>query len=341
MSDITLLSEADLRACVALDLPSIEAIEQAFVLLATAAVAMPPILRLDIPEHNGEVDVKTAYLPGLERFAIKVSPGFFDNPTLGLPSLNGMMMLLSARTGLLDALLLDNGYLTAVRTAAAGAVAARALSRVDSRSVALIGAGEQAALQLQALRLVRPIESVRVWARDRAKAEAFSTELARDSGLVVTPCASIDEAMAGADIAITCTPSREPLIEARHLHPGLHITAMGSDAEHKNEISPQALAQVDRYVADRLSQTRILGELHHALAAGVIANESGLAELGQVLAGQRPGRTSDAQVTLCDLTGTGAQDTAMANLAFERAVGAASWTAVGRSSGRLLAMRMR
>ncbi|MDF9879011.1 ornithine cyclodeaminase/alanine dehydrogenase-like protein (mu-crystallin family) [Pseudomonas silensiensis] len=79
MSDITLLSEADLRACVALDLPSIEAIEQAFVLLATAAVAMPPILRLDIPEHNGEVDVKTAYLPGLERFAIKVSPGFFDN----------------------------------------------------------------------------------------------------------------------------------------------------------------------------------------------------------------------------------------------------------------------
>jgi len=230
-----------------------------------------------------------------------------------------MMMLLSARTGLLDALLLDNGYLTAVRTAAAGAVAARALSRADSRSVALIGAGEQAALQLQALRLVRPIENVRVWARDSAKAEAFSAELARDSGLTVTLCASIDEAMADVDIAITCTPSREPLIEVRHLHPGLHITAMGSDAEHKNEISPLALAQVDRYVADRLSQTRILGELHHALAAGVIADESGLAELGQVLAGQRPGRTSEAQVTLCDLTGTGAQDTAMANLAFERA----------------------
>ena len=105
----------------------------------------------------------------------------------------------------------------------------------------------------------------------------------------------------------------------RHLHPGLHITAMGSDAEHKNEISPQALVQVDRYVADRLSQTRILGELHHALAAGVVGDESGFAELGQVLAGQRPGRTHANQVTLCDLTGTGAQDTAMANLAFERA----------------------
>src|SRR3990167_4438164 len=233
MSDITLLSEADLRACVALDLPSTEPFVDAFVLLATASGPMPRILRLDIPEHNGEVDVKTAYLPGLELFAIKVSPGFFDNPALGLPSLNGMMMLLSARTGLLEALLLDNGYLTAVRTAAAGAVAARALSRPDSRNVALIGAGEQAALQLQALRLVRPIESVRVWARDSAKANSFSAELARSSGLAVTPCASIEEAMADADIAITCTPSREPLIEARHLHPGLHITAMGSDAEHK------------------------------------------------------------------------------------------------------------
>ena len=319
MSDVTLLSEADLRACVALDLASIEAIEQAFVLLATAAVAMPPILRLDIPEHNGEVDVKTAYLPGLERFAIKVSPGFFDNPALGLPSLNGMMMLLSARTGLLDALLLDNGYLTAVRTAAAGAVAARCLSRPDSHCVALIGAGEQAALQLQALRLVRPIDSVRVWARDPARAVAFGVELSRDAGLQVTACATVDEAMADSDIAITCTPSRAPLIEARHLRPGLHITAMGSDAEHKNEISPQVVAQVDRYVADRLSQTRILGELHHALAAGVIDDESAFAELGQVLAGQRPGRTDAAQITLCDLTGTGAQDTAMANLAFERA----------------------
>ena len=139
MPAITLLSEADLRSCITLDRDAIDAIEQAFALLATAKVAMPPILRLDVPEHNGEVDVKTAYLPGLERFAIKVSPGFFDNPKLGLPSLNGMMMLLSARTGLLDALLLDNGYLTAVRTAAAGAVAARWLSRQDSRSVALIG----------------------------------------------------------------------------------------------------------------------------------------------------------------------------------------------------------
>lgn len=322
MADVTLLSEADLRSCIALDLQSIDAIEQAFLLLATAAVAMPPILRLDIPEHNGEVDVKTAYLPGLERFAIKVSPGFFDNPKLGLPSLNGMMMLLSARTGLLDALLLDNGYLTAVRTAAAGAVAARWLSRENSRCVALIGAGEQAASQLQALRLVRPIEEVRVWARDAAKAQAFAAQLQHDDALSVRVCDTVDAAMDAVDIAITSTPSREPLILTRHLHPGLHITAMGSDAEHKNEVAPAALARVDRYVADRLSQTRLLGELHHALASGSVTDESAFAELGQVIAGQQPGRSDAAQITLADLTGTGAQDTAIANLAFERAIAA-------------------
>lgn len=320
MPAITLLSEADLRACVSLDAAAVDAIEYAFTLLATAAVAMPPILRLDVPEHNGEVDVKTAYLPGLERFAIKVSPGFFDNPKLGLPSLNGMMMLLSARTGLLDALLLDNGYLTAVRTAAAGAVAARWLSRKDSRSVALIGSGEQARLQLQALRLVRPVATVRVWGRDAEKVAQLCDDLGRDGHLQVVPCASVDEAMQAVDIAITCTPSREPLIEPRHLHPGLHITAMGSDAEHKNEIAAQVLASIDCYVADRLSQTRLLGELHHALEAGLLRDETDLAELGQVIAGQRPGRRDAHQITLCDLTGTGAQDTAIANLAFERAL---------------------
>src|SRR3546814_7009275 len=111
MSKVVILSEADLRACVALDNETVECVEQAFRLLATAPVVMPPILRLDIAQANGEVDVKTAYLPGIDSFAIKVSPGFFDNPKLGLPSLNGMMMLLSARTGLLESLLLDTGYL--------------------------------------------------------------------------------------------------------------------------------------------------------------------------------------------------------------------------------------
>lgn len=317
MAKTLILNQADLRDCVGLDSNSLAVVENAFRLLATAAVAMPPILRLDVPEHNGEVDVKTAYLPGVAHFAIKVSPGFFDNLKLGLPSLNGLMMLFSAHTGLADALLLDNGYLTAVRTAAAGAIAAKWLAREDAKVVAILGAGEQARLQLQALRLVREVREVRIWARDPAKAQAMAAEL--DDARAVD---SVDAALDSADIAITTTPSREPLIQPQHLRSGLHITAMGSDAEHKNEIAPAVLARVDAYVADRLSQTRVLGELNHAIAAGLVAADADFAELGQVIAGQRPGRTAPEQITLCDLTGTGAQDTAIASLAYQRAVAA-------------------
>lgn len=227
------------------------------------------------------------------------------------------MMLFSAQTGLADALLLDNGYLTAVRTAAAGAIAAKWLAREDAKVVAILGAGEQARLQLQALRLVRDVSEVRIWARDPAKAQAMAAELG-DARAVD----SVDAALDGADIAITTTPSREPLIQPQHLRSGLHITAMGSDAEHKNEIAPAVLARVDAYVADRLSQTRVLGELNHAIAAGLVAADADFAELGQVIAGQRPGRTTNDQITLCDLTGTGAQDTAIASLAYQRAVAA-------------------
>src|ERR1700744_4401004 len=178
-----LLGQAQLRKLVPLDLDAIEQVEAAFRSLATEAVAMPPILRLDIPEHAGEVDVKTAYLPRFSSLAIKVSPGFFNNPSLGLPSLNGLMLVLSAQTGLTEAVLLDNGYLTAVRTAAAGAVAARWLAKQATPQVAVIGAGEQARLQLQALMLVRRVERVSVWARNRAGAERFATEMTAALGV--------------------------------------------------------------------------------------------------------------------------------------------------------------
>jgi ornithine cyclodeaminase len=310
-----LLGQAQLRELVPLDRDAIEQVEAAFRSLATEAVAMPPILRLDIPEQAGEVDVKTAYLPRFSSFAIKVSPGFFNNPSLGLPSLNGLMLVLSARTGLTEAVLLDNGYLTAVRTAAAGAVAARWLARKDAKRVAIIGAGEQARLQLKALRMVRDIGHVTVWARDAASAQRFARDC---EGVPCEVAGSVSEALKHADIAVTTTPSREPLIHARDLHPGLHITAMGSDAEHKNEIAPDVFTAA-RYVCDRLQQVRVLGELHHALDAGVVEADASFAELGQVIAQQAPGRTRDDEVTVCDLTGTGAQDTAIATLAIQRA----------------------
>jgi ornithine cyclodeaminase len=324
-TSISILGEVQLRELVPLDLAAIEQVEAAFLALATEAVAMPPVLRLDLPEQHGEVDVKTAYLPRFANFAIKVSPGFFNNASLGLPSLNGLMLVLSTKTGLTEAILLDNGYLTAVRTAAAGAVAARWLAKQDTPQIAVIGAGEQARLQLQALTLVRRVERVSVWARNRAAAQRFAEDMTAQLGIRCEIARDVHHALAEADLAITTTPSRTPLIEAGDLHPGLHITAMGSDAEHKNEIAPAALAAA-RYICDRVQQTRVLGELHHALEAGVVDAHTTFPELGQVIAGQAAGRTHENDVTICDLTGTGAQDTAIATLALSRARAAGAGT---------------
>lgn len=312
---VTILTEADLRTLVPLDTAAVDCIEEAFRALATRPVAMPPILRLDIPEHRGEVDVKTAYVPGIDQFAIKISPGFFGNPALGLPTTSGMMVVLSARTGLVQALLLDNGYLTDVRTAAAGSVAARHLSRADSTTAAILGAGMQAELQAVALSLVRPIRNFRIWARDPARAAALCERLAAH-GFSAAPFATVDTAAAGADVVVTTTPTTSPILHCAA--PGQHITAMGSDAEHKNEVASALLAKAT-YVADRLSQTRVLGELHHAIAAGIVPSDRPFAELGQVIAGLAAGRSSDDQITLADLTGTGIQDTAIAALAVARA----------------------
>ncbi|BCM17202.1 cyclodeaminase [Mesorhizobium sp. J8] len=319
MSRMTILTEAELRKIVTLDLEAVACVENAFRALATLPVAMPPILRLDIPEHRGEVDVKTAYVPGIDGFAIKISPGFFDNPKLGLPSVNGMMVLLSAKTGLIEALLLDNGYLTDIRTAAAGAAAARHLSRQDSKIAAIFGAGVQAGLQLEALRLVRPIEEARIWARDAAKAEATAARLRERLGIAVRAEPDAANAAAGADIIVTTTPSTEPLIKAGFVSAGQHITAMGSDAEHKNEIAPAILRMADLYAADSAKQTRRLGELHHAIEAAVFAADAEVTELGEIIAASKPGRRSASDITIADLTGTGVQDTAIATLARDRA----------------------
>ncbi|MFD1379578.1 cyclodeaminase [Fodinicurvata halophila] len=276
------------------------------------------MLRLDIEDANGEVDVKTAYVPGLESFAIKMSPGFFDNPRLGLPSLNGLMVVFSAKTGLVEALLLDNGYLTDVRTAAAGAVAARHLARPDARHAAILGAGVQARLQLQALTLVRSIETVSIWARRDDSARELA-QWAEELQLEARLCASPQEAVEAGDIIVTTTPSRTPLIESGWLTAGQHVTAMGSDSEHKNEIAPSVLREVDLYVCDRQSQCALMGELHHALEAGLVSAEASYPELGAVISGDQPGRQQAGDITLCDLTGTGVQDTAIATLARKRA----------------------
>lgn len=317
--DVVILREDAIRDLVGLDAEGLDAVREAFLRLSAGDAVQPPVMRIDVPEHHGEVDVKGAYVRGLDSFAVKLSSGFFDNPKRGMPTASGLMVLLDAETGVPRSVLLDNGYLTDVRTALAGAVATDALARAEVDTVTVLGAGSQARWQLRAMMLVRWPRRALVWARRTEEARRCAEEMSERLGIDVEAAPSAEEAVGRADVVVTTTPAAEPILRAEWLHAGLHVTAMGSDAEHKQELEPGVLRRADVLVSDRREQGRLIGELRASEAAGVDVSDARVAELGEVLAGSRPGRTGSDQITVCDLTGTGVQDTAIARLAAARA----------------------
>ena len=306
------LNSSEIKKCVQLNGQLIPIIEDAFKSLALGKTTMPPILRLDIEKYHGESDVKAAYIDGLDSYAIKVASGFFNNPNLGLPSSNGLMILLDSKTGVLKSVLLDKGYLTDVRTAIAGAIAAKHLSNPESSNVGIIGAGIQAKMQLEALLLVRNIKTAYIWSRDSKKTITFVQNIKDKINIKIIACESPEQTVNLSEILITCTPSKSPIIKSEWLKKGLHITAMGSDAEMKNELDPKIIKDCDYYIPDSQSQTSILGELNHAIKAGLVSAEKKYNELGSVIINSNLGRRNINDVTVADLTGTGVQDTAIA-----------------------------
>ena len=316
---ITILTEEHIRRCVSMDEDAIAVVADGFTSLAEGKATVPPILRIDVPENNGEVDVKTAYIRDLDSFAIKIAAGFFDNRKLDLPTGSGMMVVVSAQTGFPQAVLLDNGYLTDVRTGVAGAIAARHLARETIETAGVIGAGMQARYQMRALKLVRDFRQLLVYSIVPEEVDEYAEEMSTELGAKVVKAASYEELVRQSDIVVTTTPAHDPYLKTEWLHPGLHITCMGSDSEHKQEIHADVFERVDRIVCDRKSQCFRLGELHHALAAGVISENDEIIELGELTSGRRPGRQSDDEITICDLTGVGIQDTAIARFAYQRA----------------------
>ena len=306
------LNSSEIKKCVQLNGQLIPIIEDAFKSLALGKTTMPPILRLDIEKYHGESDVKAAYIDGLDSYAIKVASGFFNNPNLGLPSSNGLMILLDSKTGVLKSVLLDKGYLTDVRTAIAGAIAAKHLSNPESSNVGIIGAGIQAKMQLEALLLVRNIKTAYIWSRDSKKTNKFVQNIKDKINIKIIACESPEQTVNLSEILITCTPSKSPIIKSEWLKKGLHITAMGSDAEMKNELDPKIIKDCDYYIPDSQSQTSILGELNHAIKAGLVSAEKKYNELGSVIINSNLGRRNINDVTVADLTGTGVQDTAIA-----------------------------
>ncbi len=317
---ILVLSEPELRQCVRLDLEVVGAVARAFTSLAEGRATLPPVVTVEIPDVGGEVDVKTAYLAGEPFFAVKIASGFFRNAQLGLPTGSGLMVLISAQTGFPQAVLLDNGYLTNVRTGAAGALAARYLAPADVETAGVIGSGTQARYQIQALRIVRNFKRLLVYGVIPDEVERYLVEMQQVLDAEVIKATSAEEVVRHSHVVVTTTPAREPYVQAAWLHPGMHLTCMGSDAGHKQEVHADVIGRADRLVCDLAAQCLRLGELHHALERGVIAADADIIELGELTAGKRSGRQSEDEITICDLTGVGVQDTAIAMLAYRRAV---------------------
>ncbi len=317
--DVKILKEAEIRECVGMNQEAVDAVALGFTRLAEGKVSLPPIIRVDVKSRHGEVDVKTAYIEGLDSFAIKVASGFLDNPASGLPYGSGMMVVMSAQTGFLEAVLLDNGYLTDLRTGIAGAIAAKHLAPSAVETAGVIGSGMQARYQIRGLRMMRPFKRLLVFGIDSDGVDRYVSEMSGELGVEVVKTASPEEVVQQSGFIVTTTPSREPYLRAEWLHPGLHITAMGADSEHKQELFPNVIGRADRLACDSKKQCFRLGELHHALTAGMISQEAEITELGDLTGGRKRGRKSDDEITVCDLTGVGVQDTTIAVLALQKA----------------------
>lgn len=259
---------------------------------------------------KGEVHIKYGCITGDRYYVVKVASGFYANPTLGLASSNGLMLVFSQQTGALEAVLLDEGLLTDVRTAVAGAVAAKHLAPSRVERIGVLGTGAQARLQVRYLlpiiacrKLVaygRTPERLDAYRRDM-EAIGFDVETTDDPAAVAARC----------QLIVTTTPSTVPLLRAGDIRPGTHISAFGSDTPHKQELDAGILARASRIVVDSIGQCRLRGEVHKALAAGTIT-DVGIDEIGNLILGRRPARTGDDQITLFDSTGLAVQDVQIA-----------------------------
>ncbi len=313
--DLILLSGHDLRRLLLPEV-AIEALREAYAALADRKETQGRSLGFLI--EDGSIHVKAGLLPGSQRvFASKVNVNLPNNgPKHGLPTIQGIVVLVDARDGRPLAMM-DSITLTGIRTAAITALAAGFGARKGSRSAAIVGCGGQARYQLDALRAVFPLESVRVFDLDRSRAEAFATSMSTPC-CPVTLAASAGAAAEHADICVTCTTSQLPVLTEDMDLPGCFVAAVGADNANKLEIAP-ALMRHARIIVDDLEACAAHGDLHHAIRAGAVAKEQVHAELADLAAGRKQARMSPDELVIFDTTGSGVQDVATAWAAYREA----------------------
>jgi alanine dehydrogenase len=303
-----------------LSLPEcIAAVEGAFRMHAEGRSLAPGVL--ETLTEDGGFHIKSAGLltDGRAYFAAKVNGNFpLNGERFGLPTIQGVIVLCDAEQGRPLAVL-DSIEITALRTAAATGVAAKHLARPDSKVLTVAGCGTQGRVQLRALASVLPLEKVYAFDSDEARAADFAREMSRELSARVEPVPVLSDAAGASDVCVTCTPSRQPILMRNDVRPGTFVAAVGADNPLKQEIDP-ALMRSSKIVVDILEQCAVIGDLRHALEAGAVTRADVHAELGEIVAGRKTGRTSPEEIIIFDSTGTALQDVACAAVAYERAL---------------------
>ena len=295
----------------------IAAVEGAFRLHGESRVPAPGVLGIHVP--GGGFHIKAGTLP-LSRtyFAAKANANFPENPARGLPTIQGVVLLFDAGDGRLLCVM-DSIEITILRTGAATAVAAKHLARKDSRVATICGCGNQGRVQLRAVKEVCPIEMVFAWDVNLARAQQFAAEMTKELGISVAATEELGVSLRKSDICVTCTPAKKFFIREQDVPAGMFIAAVGADNDDKQELDPALLAPGNKVVVDVREQCASIGDLHHAIIAGTATAAGVHAELGEIVAGRKPGRSSAEEITIFDSTGMALQDVAAAATVYERA----------------------
>jgi len=291
----------------------IATMEEGFIVYSNGNTVVPPVGELIFDEPKGEAHIKYGYVKNDDYYVIKVASGFYDNPKLGISSSQGLMLLFSQKTGQPVAILLDEGFLTDIRTAAAGALAAKYFAPKEISAIGIIGTGIQAKLQLQYLQKHTPCKTVWVWGRTAKNAAKFVSDLAHDFTIHIAD--SPAEVASHSNLIVTTTPSTKPLLHADDIVSGTHVTAVGSDTSEKQELSSDLVSEANIVVADSIPQSNSRGEIYRAVKDGKLAPNK-VVELGTAVQNTALQRTNEQQISIVDLTGVAVQDMMIAKAVY-------------------------
>lgn len=300
---------------IAEELDLVTAMRHGFIEYSNGNAVVPPVGELLFDNPKGEAHIKSGYLKGADYYTIKIASGFYDNPQLGISSSQGVVLLFSKKTGQLAAILLDNGKLTDLRTAAAGALVAKYFAPQALKGIGIIGTGIQAGLQLQLLLNQTDCNNIWIWGRNPGSAQQFKKAFKGE--VTINIAENPTEVAANTNLIVTTTPSQQPLLHAEDILPGTHITAVGSDTETKQELAADLLSSADLVISDSLAQAESRGEVFQACRAGKLRLDL-VTELGFALQHPNKQRTDDQQITIADLTGVAVQDIMIAEAIYNK-----------------------